>query len=371
MQYDASRVSGLVFAVALVLTLAVSWPLGANAQPRSGDRKYDANRDPIDSGLVVIDGEVLPPPYTVRADTQGETTVNGRPLRLWPTERFERDDHDDHDKERGWDDGRDRRRFMRWSPRRVIERGLEQDLVVMVITGEGHVSFHVDRLPDFVDTVTSKGSDADKIATLDAMSFSWNRSEPWQAIVDLGVVDPALHARAREVQTRLDEAKARREAIKAQQRTEERRDKFYRALLPVLAIAGVLIAIAALLHTLRSSWSLPVEHRAWRHIDPTGTRTRAVVQLAAVLVLLNGMDLLFTILAQQTGQFFELNPVGERLIDSPVALGYYKTTLVAVGVGILLFLRRRRAAEITAWWLCALYMLVLIRWVAVNTVMVA
>jgi len=368
MQYDSSRVACGVFVAALAVALAAFWPIHANAQPRFGDRGDDEQRDPIDSGLVVIDGEVLPPPYTVRADEQGETTVNGRSIQLWPSDRFERGEGGEG---RGWDDGRDRRRFMRWSTRRAIERGLEQDLVVMVITSEGHVSFHIDRLPDFIDALASSDSDADKIATLDAMSLGWNRFEPWQAIVDLGVVDPALRVRSEAVRVRLDEAQARREAIKAQQRQEERRDKFYRTLLPVLAIAGVLIAIAVLLHTLRSSWSLPVERRAWRHIDPSGARTRAVVQLAAVLVLLNGMDLLFTILAQQTGQFFELNPVGERLIDSPVALGYYKTTLVAVGVGILLFLRRRRAAEVTAWWLCALYMLVLIRWVAVNTVMVA
>lgn len=244
-------------------------------------------------------------------------------------------------------------------------------MVFLVVSDLGTAVIYDNRLPDYVDVVTSDASSADKIDALGALGP--RRADPrlWQALLAQGPPSPALRERASIIRKQQDEAEARRLAKLNEQERAARAGELYQWVLPMASIGGVLLALAVLLHTLRASWSLPIEQRAWRHIDPTGQRTRAVIQLVAVLVLLNGLDLVFTLLAQQTGQFFELNPVGERFIDSPVALGYYKTTLVALGVGIILFLRQRRAAEITAWWLCAVYVLVLVRWVAVNTVMLA
>ena len=350
-----------------VLPAVFAWLLTAvcalevDAQPRFEHE----DRGPIDMGLVVIDGKVIPPPYTVATDADGRTMINGFVIEVHAEERFDRPNRRDAD-ERG-----ERRRLSRRTPRRMLERGLEQDMVLMAVTDAGFVSFHMSYLPDFVDIVTGDASDSDKLASLEGLSQGFARSGPWEQVLELGLVDPALSDKAESVRQELAVAKAEREAREAEFLKAEQAGKVYRVLLPVLSIGGVLIAIAVLIHTLRGSWSLPVEQRAWRHIDLTGARMRAVFQLAGVLVLLNGMDLVFTIIAQQTGEFSELNPLGERMIESPVVLGYYKTTLVAVGVTILLFLRHRRAAEVTAWWLCAVYMLVLVRWVAVNTVMVA
>lgn len=117
------------------------------------------------------------------------------------------------------------------------------------------------------------------------------------------------------------------------------------------------------------SWST-----SWPIIDPerhhsTVTRwlLRRPVRIALLLLavwLMNGFDLLFTILAAQLGSFIELNPVAATFINGQnyAALGTYKAALVVIGTCLLWRCRYHRLSELGCWMLFFLYSGLAWRW---------
>ena len=93
-----------------------------------------------------------------------------------------------------------------------------------------------------------------------------------------------------------------------------------------------------------------------------GTRSRRVCCLLAVLWLLNGFDLIYTILANQIGHFPELNPVARPLLDNVWALSAFKAGAVALGSIILFVLRKHRITEFVTWSLVLVYTALAFRW---------
>lgn len=219
-------------------------------------------------------------------------------------------------------------------------------------------------IPQFLEGVESDESLAAKVKALTNLTQRPIHSAVWQAIIEDYRSDPGLAQAANEINEEIQQL-----ALERERRLNG--GGLTNWIMPMAAIGAVLIGLGVLLRVHRVGLSEPRDYRVWRHIDTSGRRSRLVLQLIGLLILLNGLDLTFTLLAQQTGQFVELSPIGDRMISRPVMLGLYKATMVALGVGILIYLRQRRAAEIAAWWMCAVYVLVLVRWAAVNTLLLA
>lgn len=92
-------------------------------------------------------------------------------------------------------------------------------------------------------------------------------------------------------------------------------------------------------------------------------RPRRVLLVLAAMWVLNLFDLGFTLVEAGRSHFHELNPVAARFLTQPsYVLAAYKAVLVGIGSSILLALSRRRIAEVTAWFLLGVYILVAIRW---------
>ncbi len=92
-------------------------------------------------------------------------------------------------------------------------------------------------------------------------------------------------------------------------------------------------------------------------------RPRRVLLVLAAMWVLNLFDLGFTMIEAGRSHFHELNPVAARFLAKPsYVLAAYKAVLVGLGSAILLGLARRRIAELTAWLLLGVYILVAIRW---------
>src|SRR5882672_1251507 len=89
-----------------------------------------------------------------------------------------------------------------------------------------------------------------------------------------------------------------------------------------------------------------------------------VFLLLAAVWLLNGFDLLFTILADKLGCFIELNPLAAALLDDGDYAGIilFKIALVGGGTFILWHLRRHRLAEMSTWLVAFLYVGLAFRW---------
>jgi hypothetical protein len=108
---------------------------------------------------------------------------------------------------------------------------------------------------------------------------------------------------------------------------------------------------------------------AWRHLRrtwPAGRGKRVVAMLAAVWLIGLG-DLAFTILAFQTGWFFEANPIAEAYLHSPTLLALFKFALMIPATGILLIFRRQRVTELACGGLCAVYAALVVTWINYYT----
>ena len=87
-----------------------------------------------------------------------------------------------------------------------------------------------------------------------------------------------------------------------------------------------------------------------------------LLALAGVWVI-NLLDLGYTLLESLHHGFVELNPVAAGLIgESTAALVGYKLTLLVISSTILLICRRHRVAELSCWFLLAVYLQVAICW---------
>ena len=91
-------------------------------------------------------------------------------------------------------------------------------------------------------------------------------------------------------------------------------------------------------------------------------RARRVVLLIAMLSVVNGFDLAFTLLATRTGGFVELNPVAAGLVESAGALVAFKVLMVLFAFCIFFRFRRRLLTEIACWGLCGIYATLAGRW---------
>jgi hypothetical protein len=108
------------------------------------------------------------------------------------------------------------------------------------------------------------------------------------------------------------------------------------------------------------------DHRAMASFwaRPRAGRPLRVALLLALLIMLNGFDLGFSLLADRYDRLIEMNPVAASFVlyDQWLPLAAYKLALVTVGVGILWRLRHRLLAECAAWAMVLAYVGVALRW---------
>ncbi len=82
---------------------------------------------------------------------------------------------------------------------------------------------------------------------------------------------------------------------------------------------------------------------------------------------MSGLDLIWTLLAGQSGQMRELNPIGRNLIAHPVGLVAFKIIATVIGCVLLYVFRRDRRVAQAAWWLCLTLTVLTFRWLVFNS----
>lgn len=97
-------------------------------------------------------------------------------------------------------------------------------------------------------------------------------------------------------------------------------------------------------------------------VRSTWGRPQRVLYVLAAIWVLNFFDLGFTITESKARLFRELNPLAATMLDHPIALVMYKSSLVLIGSWLLLRYRGRRLTELACWLLLATNGYVGLRW---------
>jgi hypothetical protein len=92
-----------------------------------------------------------------------------------------------------------------------------------------------------------------------------------------------------------------------------------------------------------------------RRASRPARRVRRVVLLLAMLWIVSGFDVAFTLLGATIGRFVELNPIAAPLLDSPGLLIAFKVFMVGFASAVILTFRRRLITEIACWLTAAAY----------------
>ena len=95
----------------------------------------------------------------------------------------------------------------------------------------------------------------------------------------------------------------------------------------------------------------------------TASRSHRVWCMLAGLWVINGFDLILTLLAYEQGLLDEANPVARRLLPlGPQVVAVFKLSLVGGASAVLIRYRRRLVAEIAAAAMLLLYAGVAVHW---------
>lgn len=321
---------------------------GANP-PRNGDRDGGEERvffeRRTDDGFVFIDGKYVPPPYTLQQTSRG-VVVNGAMVRPNPD----------------WNRGPGR-----WGRRGWGARGSHlslRDVAEQLSAGGILVSFP-DRplvmVRGSVHSVAFLKAAADPSSRDGELAEVLNGNVPvderswWKEWLSSFEPPAELVARANPV---IEEFEARSRSEHKVFAARKRLD----ALSGPLSVAGMVLGVLALGHLLMSRPG----------VDPSNDETlrrqviRATLISVALIAVMSGFDLTWTLLAYQTGDMQELNPLGNRLIDNPAMLIAFKTAATLLGCCILIGLRRHKSARLASWWMCLVLTVLTFRWIVLN-----
>ena len=315
-------------------------PLHAQTHVRDKEEQADADAESsgdeeevFATGFLFIDGQYVPPPYVLRF-TESGFVINGRRLV-------------DHDAPTDPDDSRPRSFD-------ASESELSQLATGIVVSFGGRATFLPRTRSPGQDLLRWLAGDVDREA-VEAALLDWrpeDQDAQWRQWL-----------RTFEPSRRLAERAARDlEHLEATAISNERASsamlRLHAASYP-LTVMGMSLCVFAIGHLLRYR---PEEVQA---------SSRGVLLTLGLVFALSALDLVWTLLAHQAGQMRELNPLGSRLIENVWLLSAFKLGLTALAVGVLYRLREHAFARAAGWWACLVLTLLLIRWVAVNSLFMA
>ena len=347
-------------APALFLILAVLPVSVAGAQRGWARRPHHRQIDldaPVANGFVLLVGTYVAPPY--RVEVRGEEIVlNGHPIRPGAI-LFS------NSPGRDADPSFPRGPATPHTMAGLLARRLQGNGLVLTFDDGSLLMLRWPTSLHVLDILLSAAGEQEKSEELAAVLPG--SPEQWGRVLSSFDAPPDLAQRVESLSLTSD----RGEPMMSRQTTRRGDDgEWVRvaayATMP-LCVAAAVVGIGMLIKS-RSTTTAPPE--GWRHVDSTGRRARLVWRLVLLLWVLNGLDLVCTLLARDMGGgFVEMNPVGRLLLDSSLALTFFKVGFLLLGSVLLMRLRRYRGAEVAAWWTCLVYAVLAFRWATYTSLL--
>jgi hypothetical protein len=330
------------------------WPTTTNAPP--AERFQPAN-EPIQTGYLFVEGKYIAPPYTLGV-TEGQLVINGEVAAL-PSNEFPRSSEDQEGRW-GWRGRMPRQGQGRFLVRRV-RINLEQENIVVLFANQPPVILDLPEAKyQFFRTVLGAPSPRETSAgEMDWLPAEADRAQ-WRSWLEAYTPPSNLRARAEPEIRAVEEEKAASEAKAA---ADRRLDTWHYP----LTVAGMVLVVVALGHLLTAR---PGKGNAAANSEEASEARKAVVRSLVLILVLSGLDLVWTILVSSAGVMRELNPLGQRFIEDPAQLIGFKALLTLAAIGLLFGLRRFHAAQVGAWWACLICTLLIVRWLTFNSLFV-
>lgn len=136
-------------------------------------------------------------------------------------------------------------------------------------------------------------------------------------------------------------------------------------LLVVVALGNLMTSSQAVFASAAQKQATPESKDAWLSANRKNTIT-----LLSIAGLMSLLDLVWTVLAYQTGATRELNPLGSQLIENGLTLFIVKLTITAIAISLLYWLRQYPLARRTIWWGCLTFTLLTARWLTFNSLFI-
>lgn len=96
---------------------------------------------------------------------------------------------------------------------------------------------------------------------------------------------------------------------------------------------------------------------------------KATVVCLVIVALMSVIDLVWTLIAHQSGSMRELNPLGNRLISDPTQLMVFKIVVTSISIGLLFRFRELAFARRATWWCCLVLTLLTARWLTFHSLL--
>ena len=293
-------------------------------------------REGLGAGYVILNGEYVPLPYNVEWKP-GEIRLNGESI---PVPK----NHDEDPVSGG-----------------QLAQGLGNDEVLLVM---GDQAFLIDRQYGAMEFMEYFGVDEarreDRLLQLLDRCPPGLEPDQFQAMVTSIAPHPEFMRRTAEIVRVRDELENEAERIFSGHELMEQ------IAYPVTVI-GMVLCVIGFGHLLAYP---PFGFNAVSINADSPIAISAVSRSLVLIAILSALDLSWTMMAARTGQMRELNPLGARMITDPQMLIVFKTAATSLGILLLYFLKKNRPAQVGAWWLCLVLVMLCLRWVSFNSMFV-
>jgi Domain of unknown function (DUF5658) len=302
-------------------------------------------------GFVFVDGQYLAPPYEIRSD-DGRLTVNDREFTCLPPPRDMGG--------RGFGPPRGGESSWR-STVNMLANHLGGDGVVMSFKDQPYVQLDSATGYELLQSMTTQAERSIRqVRVMEKLPEDFDQ-ELWDEWIRDFEPPDNLKQRAALWIANFDKTQEQAQA-------EIRAARWMSRLAYPMSLASMVLTVLSIGHLLGGR---PHAGQPTFGIDASPAMIHALNWSLFFAAAFSSFDLVWTILASNTNQMRELNPIGSQWISDPRHLAGFKVSVTSSCLALLWLLRRHKRAQIAAWWVCLILTLVTIRWLTFNSLFVA
>jgi hypothetical protein len=322
-----------------------------------------------EQGFLIVDGVYVEPPYAINLD--GESIrINGT---VFDTSSLDLSglESPGHGSGRGMRGerrmgyGGPRRMRSEWTPRQKLfdQIGLLELGAMVVLSSEKTpmVLWPERQEHELLKALMTAGSMRGQAIEVPTSVTAQGQQQSWQQLLEGFQATPQFIERASQEIERANAATAIADRELAAKKWSDR-------LIYTLTMIAIVLVVVAAGHLMADAQSVfSVTQVANPELAPLINRN--VIRSLMIVAGLSMIDLIWTLIAHQSGLMRELNPIGNQLIDDPVQLVSFKVLVTGLSIGLLYWLRQNPFARKATWWCCLVLTLLTARWLTFHSLL--